>query len=380
MLSIRHRRLSRRRADSASRRRSLRRATSLLLALFACTDVKTSAPVDAARCNECDVALVRVATISDAFDPGALPDYMVHATQDSTGRVYVISRTRDAVLVFDSTGALLRRLGRAGSGPGEFGTIRRVLIGPGDSLFVTDWGVGRVTVYAPDLTFVRVQALVHQPDLVLSDGSFVIADQIGAKPFAGYPLHRSMHDGTIAKSFGADTPQYRPDLRLVTTRVPAHAKGGHVWSVAPGRYRIEQWNAMSGQRTRAIDVKSDWFREVDAWPDDESIRPPAVIETLWEDDTGIIWVLLRDADADWRAPPASNGERRITAEEYERTYDWIVEAIDAETGTVVASKRFRHILWGRAGSTVLVSARSITATQSTYDVWKPRLTPRQPAR
>jgi hypothetical protein len=98
---------------------------------------------------------------------------------------------------------------------------------------------------------------------------------------------------------------------------------------------------------------------------------------LWEDDTGMLWVLLRDADLEWRPPPGGNTERPIDAEEYEQTYDWILEAIDPASGTIVASRRFRHILWARAGSKVLVSANSITANRTTYDVWQPRLTPKR---
>jgi hypothetical protein len=351
-------------------------AFASLLLLTACADVKDVAPISTSRCTECDVVLGQVGTLSDSVDPGALPDYMVHAMRDARGRTYVISRKKNSVLVFDSTGALIRRLGKSGSGPGVYGTIRRVLPGPSDSLFVADWGIGRLTVYSPDLAVARTQTIQHQPDLVLADGSFVIAEQIGKAQLVGYPIHRATSDGAITRSFGADTPQYRPDLRLITTRWVANARNGGIWTVAPGRYRIEHWDALSGQRTRAIDVKSEWFKEIAAWPDDESTRPPAVIETLWEDASGIIWVLLRDADLNWRAPPQAGTERRITADEYEKTYDWIVEAVDPTSGSVVASKRFAHILWGRPGSTVLVSAKSIRATQSTYDVWQPRLTPK----
>lgn len=333
-----------------------------------------------ARCTECDIELERVATISDSADPGALPDFMVYASQDRAGRIFVISRKQDRILVFDSTGHLMHRLGKAGSGPGEFGVVRRVLHGPGDSTFVSDWGLGRVTVYAPDLTLARTEPIVNQPDLVLDDGSFVVAAQVRTKDLIGYPIHRALGNGNIVRSFGADTPQYRPDLDLITTRRAALSGGGKVWSIAPGRYVLEQWDPNSGQRTKAVRVNSTWFKEIAAWPDDETKRPPAVILTLWEDRSGIVWVLLRDADLDWRPPERANVERRIGTEEYEMMYDWVLEAVDPASGAIIASKRFRKALWARPGSAVLVSANTVTSTQSTYDVWKPQLTQREGAK
>lgn len=353
-------------------------ALALLLVSAACgrDQDETVALPAGSPCTECDIVLDRVGMLSDSADPGALPDYMVYASRDSAGRSYVISRKKDGVLVFDREGTLVRRLGKSGSGPGEYGVVRRVLSGPGDSIFVTDLGMGRLTVYGPDLNVARTQPIAHQPDLVLADGSFIIAEQIGTKGLIGYPLHRATADGAIIASFGTDTPQYRPDLDLIVKRWAAVSRSGGLWTIAPGRYVIEQWDPISGRRTQTIGVRSQWFKEVAAWPADGTARPPATIETLWEDETGIIWVLLRDADLEWRPPPRSDSERKIGAEEYEHAYDWVLEAIDPKSGTIIATKRFRQILWGRPGSTVLVSASRVTPSGSTYDVWQPRLTPK----
>lgn len=352
------------------------RALAILLLALSCVSADAPSSLGESRCTDCDIVLDRVATFSDSADPGVLPDYQVHASRDVLGRTFTVARSRDGVLVFDTAGTIIRRLGTPGSGPGEFRVIRRVLHGPGDSIFVTDWGTGRVTVYAPDLTLVRSHAVVNQPDLILADGSFLIAEQLGGAAGNGYPLHRASPDGAIINSFGADTPQFRPDLHLLQTRRAATSSTGAVWAVAPGRYVLERWNPATGTRVQSVTVRSDWFSEIAAWPADETNRPPAVIETLWEGDDGILWVLLRDADLEWRPPARASEERPIGADEYERTYDWVVEAIDSASGEIVASQRFRHILWGRPGSDVLVSADESTAERSTFSVWRPRLVPR----
>jgi hypothetical protein len=351
-------------------------STTLLAMLLSasCGSGQDSPAQDTGRCGVCDIALEHVGSFSDAFEPGALPDYMVYASQDARGRTFVISRDRHSVFVFDAEGDLVRRLGAAGGGPGEFGTIRRVLHGPEDSTIVTDLGLGRMTVFAPDFKFVRSQPIAHQPDLVLEDGSFVVASQIGAKEHMGYPVHRASRNGQILLSFGADTPQYRPDLRLVSTRWVAASRAGGVWTVAPGEFRIEHWDITSGKKTKTLDVQPQWFNRVEAWPTDESSRPPAIVETLWEDETGIVWVLVRDADLDWRRPDPGTSERRITTEDYAATYDWILLAVDPSASSIMASKRFTKVLWARAGSSTLVTQEVLSARHASFALWKPRLT------
>lgn len=341
----------------------------LVASLFGCE----ARPVvtTAVRCAPCQITLHRVGAFSDSAEPGVLPNTMVFAVLDSSGRLFTTSRKKDAVLVFGADGALLGRLGRVGDGPGEFRMVRRILIGPGDSIYISDWSL-RVHVFAPTLMFVRTQLVPHPPSLVLADGSFVVAEQIGTADKIGYPVHHIHADGRFGKSFGADTPQYRPDLKLITNRFVAIADSGNAWTIAPGRYTIERWNPSTGQRTFRIDVRSDWFTEVAKWPMDENVRPPAVVETLWEDE-GVLWVLFRVADQNWSAPRNANEERAIDADEYNQTYDWIVEAVDPQSGLVLASRRFDSVLWGRSPSTVLVSEVDTDILSSKFEVWRPTL-------
>lgn len=68
---------------------------------------------------------------------------------DSRGNVYVPDFYQNRVVTFGPDGRVVRTVGRAGSGPGEFRAIRTVQILPGDSLLVFDAGLGRVSVFAP---------------------------------------------------------------------------------------------------------------------------------------------------------------------------------------------------------------------------------------
>ena len=340
---------------------------SALLLVAGCKE-NPSIPVG---CTNCEIVLERVGEMSDASDPGALPDNRVYAERDAAGRLYTVSRKKDAVLVFSADGTLIKRLGRTGDGPGEFRSVRRVLIGPLDSIYVADWSL-RINVFSPELNFVRLRSVSYSPSLVLNDGGLIVADQIRTPEKIGYPVHSLRANGEFEKSFGVDTPLYRPDLKLITDRLAAKATHGGIWTLPQGRYLFERWDPHTGLRKQSITVQSSWFQTIAKWSVDERYRPASVIESFSEDD-GLLWVLFRVADTDWAVPPQANTERPISAEEYNRTFDWIIEAVDVNTGRVAASKRFPNVLWGRAPSKVFVSSRQVVASASTFDVWLPTL-------
>lgn len=324
-----------------------------------------------AACTTCDIELERIAEISDAFDPGVLPELFVYADRDARGRIYATSKRRDGLFVFDKDGKFLQRLGTTGDGPGEFRLVRRVFIGAGDSIVVSDWSL-RVHIFTPELLFARTQTVAGFPALLLPNGEFVVAEPLGAPGRVGYPLHHVLADGSYGKSFGTDTLQSGADVKLFATRLIANADSGGIWTVAPGRYVIERWNPTLGTRAKSLPVKSAWFKELARWPADERVRPPAIIEALHDDD-GVLWVLFRVADLEWKAPGQPNEERLVSTEEYEATFDWIVEAVDPITGDVMASKRFKQALVGRPPSRVFVSVRRSASEHAGFDVWRPVL-------
>lgn len=71
---------------------------------------------------------------------------------DSRGHMYVANMFQQSVTVLGPDGRVLRRIGRMGSGPGEFRSVRDVQVLPGDSLLVYDPQLARVSVFAPDST------------------------------------------------------------------------------------------------------------------------------------------------------------------------------------------------------------------------------------
>jgi hypothetical protein len=316
-----------------------------------------------------EITLTLVVSLLDK-EPRLLPDYSFFVIQHESNRFVAVTKNRDQLAVFDDRGHVERLLGKKGLGPGEFLRISHILPEPSGSLFAYDDQLRNLTPIGSDLGLGPSIPMLYTPALILEDGRLIVAEQIRTPELIGYPIHLVNREGRVLRSFGAETPQYRSDLRQFTDRIVSPGPNGSVWAAAPGRYAFERWDPVSGIRLAKVVVHSPWFREAPTISDRRN-HPSPSIESFWEKD-GFIWVLLRDADTKWKPPLGSNRERPFDLEDYNRTYDWLLEVIDPESGRVVASKRFPDFLWGRSPSPFLISRRS-TGGSVGFDVWKPKV-------
>lgn len=130
----------------------------------------------------------------------------------------VLVADRDHFGVFDATGKLVARLGRAGAGPGEFRTPQSGCRFRGDSLLLWDGGNRRVSIWGPEGKLVRE----YSPpgfafgESCLSDGSILIA---------GTRMPSSHEDIPIATNAVVAT---NGDLRGTTAAFPSTFYSGSV--------------------------------------------------------------------------------------------------------------------------------------------------------
>jgi hypothetical protein len=97
------------------------------------------------------------------------------------GRIVVADAGTWQIRIFDSEGVFLAASGRSGDAPGEYRQITGLGYGPGDSLWVYDFGNRRFTVLTADGQLVRTMGLGGALSAVgavgrLSDGSFVVRE------------------------------------------------------------------------------------------------------------------------------------------------------------------------------------------------------------
>lgn len=345
-----------------------------LVCLTACgpSDM-ASAP---ARCNKgnCEIVLDHVATLSDTIEPGLIAtNRSLWVQSDSRGRFFLPASSADRVLVFDSSGALTRQVGRRGSGPGEFRRTTYLLVGPGDSLYVPDGGLRRLTIMSPDLEVVSVSPAPHPVDLVTANGTFIVARDIPTRRVAGQPVHVVDRTGRVQSSFGSDASYDRPGAQRLSNRLVALSDHPALWLAAPGRYRFELWDSDSGQRLRRLTVVSTWFHE-SAEASAPNGRPHPTVVGMWEGEEGTLWVLSRIADRDWRPHPSDPmAERAFDPIDYSQRHDWMLEVIDTSTADVLASRRLDNYPGNRASAAFLVTLRDASIGGTSLDVWRPSL-------
>ena len=93
------------------------------------------------------------AVIGDAFAEDAYQFDQVSAgglASDRSGNLYLLDRQGNRVLKYGPDGRHLATLGREGEGPGELSQPIALAVGPGDTVWVSDFSNGRITGFPQD--------------------------------------------------------------------------------------------------------------------------------------------------------------------------------------------------------------------------------------
>ena len=329
-----------------------------LLALLTVVLMASSAEAQPVRvvdgrplCPTCTVVVGIGPRLGDREGSGALVAEPSSIARDRSGRFYVTQFGNTGMpLVFDSTGHFLQPLGRHGQGPGEFQSPRYLGVSASDTVFVADPVAGRLSVFDPDFRYSRSASdrglALAYPLVVLAGGSVVAGADVPARNRIGYPLH--LYDTTLdfVRSFGADTPVFRPDRRMHSRRRLARASGGGVWASRVNEYSIERFDA-NGARTLRLIRQAPWFAPHDAPALNVDPEPKPLIMAISEDEQGRLWVLLVVKDERWRTALGTTLPGRLgggqsampVVVDEDRYYDTIVEVIDVAQGRLVVSQR-----------------------------------------
>lgn len=316
----------------------------------------------------CEVHLERVARVTDPVVVRSLPGYSIFVVGEGAGRFLTLTAQRNQIASFDETGRI-RLYGTDKPGSRVFFSI--IPASAADRrAYVFDALSASVLSLTVDGTLRQVGPFPYTPFFMLANGQFVVAQQIRSAKLAGYPVHVVDGQGNVVRSFGIDVPEFRTDMQRVTTRLAMPASDGTIWTIAPGRYVFEQWNPEDGTRRRRVPVRSPWFVESHSDSSDWTVRPTDVIEAAWEKE-GVLWALIRVADNKWNSLLGSPvAERALDPEDYDKRFDSMLEAIDPESGRVLASRRFDRILWGRSSASALLAGRIEGGKTPGIDVWR----------
>jgi hypothetical protein len=305
--------------------------------------------------------------------------------QDSKGNYLVAhgdgSGSPRQVWVFDPEGAYLRTFGREGEGPGEYLSIHRIDVLPGDTLEIFDPRNRRKTTLAPDLTVVKTEPFEgrrYVGSVKLPDGRFVIPDHQRTPGRVGYPLQFVSRSGEVQRGFGNVNPTYRPgEPAKYWKSVALGLDGGSIWSVGWADYLMELWDT-AGVRRAALRREADWFEPfvLDRLITPDGPTPQARSRHLKLDSDGRLWVLVRRAKEDWRDQILTLHAGFTGSHwDFPETWEWVLEVIDPYTAELVTSQvlpdgQYQFFF----GNEMVVSYREDDMGYPFLDVWHLELT------
>src|ERR1043166_1022994 len=168
-----------------------------------------------------------------------------------SGGRYAGAVGEDPAIVVDSTGQLVKTLGRRGSGPGEFPNGTGAMhLGKGDTLYVGNSGA--INVYAPDLSLARTIRTTRSFSLFQPVGNGFAVAGLAEGRGEYMAVHLLAADGHVVRSFGPDTfVQSTPGVFYHERYRIAGAGDGTIWLARNPSYVLERWT-IDGKRTLTV--------------------------------------------------------------------------------------------------------------------------------
>lgn len=303
-----------------------------------------TAVVRTGDCPSCAVRVERVATLGDTAGAGLLTERAVIA-MDEKGRLLLAHMGAPSrVNVYESDGTLLRTIGRAGGGPGEYRRIWQIAPYSG-GLLIFDDRSKRSTRLTSEFEFVETRPAPETPlsVVVRSDGSGVMSAIVATPELIGFGLHEFDVNGARVRSLGLSSLPFREDLRALFTRdVSPGIDSATYWSSHRSEYAFEKcWFGRS--QCHLFIRAATWFPA----PAVSSIaqrgsgdEPPA--PSLWgvsQTSPRYVWTIARVPDPEWRSAVDTEGAAHFRVLDWNDYVDTVVECIDLTTNQVVASRR-----------------------------------------
>lgn len=355
-------RLSKLERRSLRSRRLLPLAVGFALGASVSAGVAQEAPrvVDLESCRgSCGLTLVPEREYGEDSGDGMIEADAARAWLDASGRAYLLGDQAPHVWVFGADGGFLTRIGRRGSGPGEFEDVSSLVVTEDGVFSALDRGRGTISTFdwtGQLLREVRTEGWlpVGLQTLPFEGALALHASHIPTPARVEYPIHVvDLESGVIRESFGSLTGEY-PLGSSLDPRTISRGPGRSVWMAGSDTYTLDLWESNTVVRALRRDV--EWFPrplpnpEGHGW---EKQPVPSLVDMASDD--SLVWVFLYVGDDRW----AEAAETR----DMDLYYDTVIEVIDWWRGRVLASRRFDECFdnWLEPG---LIGRLAVTPTGS----------------
>lgn len=272
-------------------------------------------------CPECVITLDTVAILSG---PDLQVSFVPGVAVDRRGR-FLLTTARPEMMVFDSTGAFLRTVGRRGEGPGEYEWLIHINVGP-QYIHAFDAERGR-TLLDHDFQFVRADrfAANYLHSHMMDSETVVFPGDVRTEASAGYALHFLDLSGEMSSYDGDGTwrGQTGAARHLVT------GDSVSLWVVEPNPNRMTRWDLVPEPGKAAVYNRG--VEEFDRHGNDPQLWPGANNVGTRLDKHGL-WIL-------WTTPDPRFTPKRVGGSSEERPQEirdsWL-DLVDPATGRTLA--------------------------------------------
>jgi hypothetical protein len=294
--------------------------------------------------DESGIILDRVATIRPGEDTGLYGPMGI--AFDSQGRMIIAGPDmNDGVpFVTNLEGDVIKSLGHHGEGPGELSDVSAIFVDASDSLFVFDYGTGRMSVFDPELAYARTYQIDSRAAGTghrFSNGNWLISSARSTGP----PFLLIDPDGHLLSAWGDSV-----DFVLTVNGVDQRFS----WLIGPGMNDVA-WATRRSGRFEILGFDSDGIEIVRLSPEVEWFSnserpmmpsadspPQSSVVSVWEDEAGL-WVVGWTTDERWRdalgAEYRVEGQTASRVKDFARYLDMVIELRDPVTGDLRASRR-----------------------------------------
>lgn len=315
---------------------------------------------DEVACETCSFAFDTIASISGSIQ---VPFYLAtKLTYMPDVKMFAAAPLLDVgtVALYDSAGTYQRSIFRAGEGPGELRRIR----------FALDGGRGRLSAIAIDGKVVRYDLVADTsidlrmpasplPTEMVAGGTG--GSSFGTRTFPSFRFGIAVDSSFQEISQFGDTAVRKPDGsfgfdgRAMDMRVGVGPGGQPLTLFRHFRYEVVRWGPDGSAQevwTRAPvwfpAYTSEEFEPLSSYFASQYRSFPEGV-AVFSDDHGLIWTVIRLADADWhQADPIVEGKSLITVKggvavlperDWNDFLDTMIEVFDPATRRVVARVR-----------------------------------------
>ena len=303
-------------------------------------------------CGECVIALDTVVVIGGFDGPGLhVLTHLSRVAVDSRGRIVVMASQFPEISVFDSTGAFIRTVGRAGEGPGEYQFITHLAAGFG-SISVFDH-MGR-TLLNHDFSVARVDRFpgTTTGGFVADADRVVFTADVPTQALVGHTLHVLSSAGDMA-SFGGHDRVYTNWTSEQPSAVTGNADTAWVLHKYPNR--LARW--LLRPRPMVSKVFDRMVLEFDKH--DQELWPRSYNRGIMLDANGL-WILWSAPDPKW-TPQKLDRDYQPRAPPKALTDSWL-DLVDPATGSTLARYQTDEAIIGFAsGSRYVVLYRESEA-------------------